>query len=40
MVTICIVTMFFSCESDIQKVKKLNETSFIPTGEADSLNLK
>ena len=40
MVTISIVTMFFSCESDIQKVKKLNETSFIPTGEADSLNLK
>ena len=40
MVTIFIVTMFFSCESDIQKVKKLNETSFIPTGEADSLNLK
>ena len=40
MVTISIVTMFFSCESDIQKVKKLSETSFIPTGEADSLNLK
>jgi LPS export ABC transporter protein LptC len=32
--------MFLSCESDIQKVKKLSETSFIPTGEADSLNLK
>ncbi len=40
MVTILIVTMFFSCESDIQKVKQLSETSFIPSGEADSLNLK
>lgn len=40
MVTIFVVTMFFSCESDIQKVKKLSETSFIPSGEADSLNLK
>lgn len=40
MVSIFILTMFVSCESDIQKVKKLSETSFIPTGEADSLNLK
>ncbi|MFD2908272.1 LPS export ABC transporter periplasmic protein LptC [Flavobacterium ardleyense] len=39
-VTIFIVTMFFSCESDIQKVNKLSKTSFVPTGEADSLNLK
>ena len=40
MVTILIVTMFFSCESDIRNVKKLSETLFIPSGEADSLNLK
>ena len=40
MVTIFIVTMFFSCESDIKKVQQLSETSFIPTGEADTLNLK
>jgi LPS export ABC transporter protein LptC len=40
MVTIFIVTMFFSCESDIKKVQQLNETSFIPTGEADTINLK
>ena len=40
MVTIFVVTMFFSCESDIKNVKKLSETSFIPSGEADSLNLK
>lgn len=40
MVTILIVTLFFSCESDLQKVKKLNETSFVPSGEADTLNLK
>ena len=39
-VTIFIVTMLFSCESDIQKVNKLRETSFMPMGEADSLNLK
>ena len=40
MVTIFFVTMFFSCESDIKKVQQLSETSFIPTGEADTLNLK
>ncbi len=40
MVAIFVVTILFSCESDIQKVKKLSETSFVPTGEADSLNLK
>lgn len=40
MVTIFIVTMFFSCESDIKKVQQLSETSFVPTGEADTINLK
>jgi LPS export ABC transporter protein LptC len=40
MVTIFVVTMFFSCESDIKKVTHLSETIFIPTGEADSINLK
>ena len=40
MVTIFIVTMFFSCESDIKKVQQLNETNFLPTGEADTINLK
>ncbi|MCW1148078.1 LPS export ABC transporter periplasmic protein LptC [Flavobacterium sp. TH16-21] len=40
MVTIFIVTMFFSCESDIKKVQQLSETSFMPTGEADTINLK
>ena len=39
-VTIFIVTVFFSCESDIKQVQQLNETSFIPSGEADTLNLK
>lgn len=39
-VTIFIVTMLFSCESDIQKVNKLSKTSFVPTGEADFLNTK
>jgi LPS export ABC transporter protein LptC len=39
-VTILIVTLFFSCESDIKKVQHLSETIFIPTGEADTINLK
>ena len=40
MVTLFVVTMFFSCESDIKKVQQLSETVFTPTGEADTLNLK
>ena len=35
----CIIVLF-SCESDLKKVQKLSETSFVPSGEADSLNLK
>ncbi|HLO73905.1 MAG TPA: LPS export ABC transporter periplasmic protein LptC [Flavobacterium sp.] len=35
----CVIVLF-SCESDLKKVQKLSETSFIPTGEADSINLK
>ena len=40
MVTIFFVTIFFSCESDLRKVQQLSETSFMPSGEADSINLK
>lgn len=39
-VTICIVTMVFSCETSLKDVQKFNQSSFVPTGEADSINLK
>ncbi len=39
-VALFFVTMFFSCENDIQRVKKLSETSFMPSGEVDTINLK
>ena len=38
-ILLCVIVLF-SCESDLKKVQKLSETSFIPTGEADSINLK
>lgn len=40
MVTIFVVTMFFSCEGSIKNVQKANQSSFMPIGEADSINLK
>lgn len=40
MVTIFIVAMFFSCNTNLNDVKKFNQTSFIPSGEADTINLK
>ena len=32
--------LFLSCESDLKKVQKLTETSFVPSGSADTINLK
>lgn len=32
--------LFLSCESDLKKVQKLTETSFVPSGAADTINLK
>jgi LPS export ABC transporter protein LptC len=34
------VQLFLSCESDLKKVQKLTETSFVPSGSADTINLK
>lgn len=38
-VTVFAVTMFFSCESNFKEVQKLNEKKFLPTGQADTINL-
>jgi LPS export ABC transporter protein LptC len=34
------VGFLFSCESDIKKVQKLSKTSFIPSGDVDTIHLK
>jgi LPS export ABC transporter protein LptC len=39
-VTVLIVTMLFSCETNLKDVQKFNQSSFVPSGEADSINLK
>lgn len=39
MVIAIAVTMFFSCESNFKEVQKLNYKSFVPTGQADTINL-
>jgi LPS export ABC transporter protein LptC len=38
-VTVFAVAMFFSCESNFKEVQKLNQKKFIPTGQADTINL-
>jgi LPS export ABC transporter protein LptC len=40
MVTVCAVTMFFGCESKFKEVQKINFTEFVPSGDADDVNLK
>ena len=35
-----VMTIFFSCEGSLKDVQKFNRTSFFPSGEADSINLK
>ncbi|KIX20994.1 hypothetical protein SY27_09445 [Flavobacterium sp. 316] len=35
-----IVAIFFSCEGSLKDVQKFNRSSFLPSGEADSINLK
>lgn len=35
-----IVTMLFSCETNLKEVQKFNQSSFVPSGEADTINLK
>ncbi len=39
-ITLLCVFVLLACESDLKKVQKLSQTSFIPSGEADTLNLK
>jgi LPS export ABC transporter protein LptC len=39
-VTVCTVTMFFGCESKFKEVQKINFTEFVPSGDADNVNLK
>ena len=35
-----VMTIFFSCEGSLKEVQKFNQSSFLPSGEADSINLK
>ena len=39
-VTAFAVTLFFSCESNFKEVQKFNFSEFMPSGEADTINLK
>ncbi|EIA09628.1 LPS export ABC transporter periplasmic protein LptC [Flavobacterium frigoris] len=39
-VTAFAVTMFFGCESKFKEVQKINFTEFVPSGDADNVNLK
>ncbi|MFT4670089.1 MAG: LPS export ABC transporter protein LptC [Flavobacterium sp.] len=40
LVTVFAVTLFFGCESNFKEVQKINVTEFIPSGDADKVNLK
>jgi LPS export ABC transporter protein LptC len=39
-VTVFTVTLFFGCESNFKEVQKINFSEFIPSGDADNVNLK
>ncbi|WP_338408830.1 LPS export ABC transporter periplasmic protein LptC [uncultured Flavobacterium sp.] len=39
-VTVIAVTLFFGCESNFKEVQKINFSEFVPTGDADDINLK
>ena len=39
-VTVFAVTLFFACESNFKEIQKINVSEFMPTGEADSVNMK
>jgi LPS export ABC transporter protein LptC len=39
-VTVFAVTIFFGCESKFKEVQKINFTEFVPSGNADEVNLK
>ena len=40
LVTAFAVTLFFGCESKFKEVQKINFTEFVPSGDADNVNLK
>ncbi len=40
LVTVLAVTLFFGCESNFKEVQKSNFTEFVPSGEAEQINLK
>ena len=40
LVTVFAVTLFFGCESNFKEVQKINFSEFVPTGDADRINLK
>jgi len=40
LVTVLAVTLFFGCESNFKEVQKSNFTEFVPSGEAEKINLK
>lgn len=39
-VTALVVALFFGCQSNLKDIQKINFTEFMPSGEADSINLK
>jgi LPS export ABC transporter protein LptC len=39
-VTVFTVALFFGCQSNFKDIQKINFTEFMPSGEADSINLK
>jgi LPS export ABC transporter protein LptC len=39
-VTVFAVTLFFGCESNFKEVQKINFSEFVPSGDADEVNLK
>jgi LPS export ABC transporter protein LptC len=40
LVTVLAVILFFGCESNFKEVQKSNFTDFVPSGEAEKINLK
>jgi LPS export ABC transporter protein LptC len=39
-VLVMAITLFFGCESNFKEVQKINFSEFVPSGEADKINLK
>jgi LPS export ABC transporter protein LptC len=40
LVTVIAVTLFFGCEGNFKDVQKINFSEFVPSGDADQVNLK